>query len=194
MHQDSANPQPGIWEVSSYYSPQVTSAVWYWGDGTSTPGLAPTHSYAAPGQYTICVTVFSNCGDSANVCQNDSLFRMNQNNSPNSVISVTVLNVNGNGNTTGIQNSFSQTEQISVYPNPAEQLFTLEVNGIPPTSKEGEISITNVLGGLVYSAREQVVNNSIGKQIDLKDVSDGAYFVHVLVGDKIYSRRIIIRR
>ena len=69
MYQDSINPQPHVWQVGSYYSWQVNNAVWHWGDGTSTMGLSPTHTYSAAAQYTICVTVYSSCGDSATICK-----------------------------------------------------------------------------------------------------------------------------
>lgn len=194
MHQDSLNPQPGVWEISSYYSPQVTSAVWHWGDGTSTAGLAPAHTYAGPGQYTICVTVYASCGDSSTVCQNDSLYRMNQNSVPNSVVSVTVLNENGNGNTTSIKNSTKQTDQISIYPNPGTGLFALQLNDLSSSITAAEINITSILGELVYNSHERVINNSMSKEIDLRTISNGTYFMRIIAGDKTYSVKLILAK
>ena len=191
MHKDSINPLPGIWEISAYYSPQVTSAVWYWGDGSSTAGLNPTHNYATAGHYTICVTVFSSCGDSANVCQNDSLYRMSYPNSTNSIIQVTVLNVNGN--TTGIKTITSENV-LSIYPNPSSGLFTLQLNNISSEVSKAQISITNILGEVIYTSQEQITNNTLAKNIDLQNIPNGTYFMKVIVGDKTFTSKTIISK
>ena len=190
MHQDSVNPQPGVWQVSSYYSPQVTSAVWFWGDGTSTAGFAPTHNYAAAGHYTICVKVYSSCGDSATTCQNDSLFRMayNSTNGANNMISVTVLNVNA----TDVKAIVKESAQVVVYPNPSVGVFILSINNI--TEEKAQISISNILGDVVYNMQEEVNNNTITKEIDLQNLANGAYFMKVMVGQKTYTNKVIINK
>jgi PKD repeat protein len=185
MHQDSLNPQPGVWQVSTYYSSQVTGAMWYWGDGSSTAGYAPTHTYASAGQYHICVTAYSSCGDSSTTCQDDTLLRMS-----NGMISVTVLNVNA----TGITTTAKETAQVSIYPNPSAGLFTLNLTNVSTGVSKAQINITNILGDVVYSTQEQVSNNAIAKEIDLQSTSNGAYFMKVIVGDKSYTSKIIINK
>ena len=185
MHQDSLNPQPGIWQVSAYYSSQVTSAVWHWGDGTSSTGFAPAHTYTAAGQYQICVMAFASCGDSTIVCQNDTLYRMSS-----GMISVTVLNVNA----TGIKTNAKETAQVSVYPNPSAGVFTLNLTNVSAGVSKAQISISNILGDVIYSTQEQVNNNSITKEIDLQSTANGAYFMKVMVGDKSYTSKIIINK
>jgi PKD repeat protein len=190
MHQDSLNPQPGAWLVSTYYSSQVTSAVWNWGDGTSTTGFAPAHTYTAAGNYHICVSVYSACGDSSTTCQNDSLFRMahNSTNGTNSIISLTVLNVNA----TGIKTTTNETAQVSIYPNPSTGLFNLNINNTNAT--KAQINISNILGKVVYSAQEQINNNTFSKEIDLQNLANGAYFVKAIVDNKIFSSKLIISK
>ena len=185
LHQDSLNPQPGVWEIGASYSSQVTSAVWFWGDSTSTSGLSPTHTYTAAGHYNICVAAYASCGDSTYVCQSDSLYRMA--NGTASMISVTVLNVN---NVTGIKSNVNETAQISVYPNPSTGLFTLNLNNIS-TSTKAQISITNILGEVIYSAQEPVNNNTITKAINLQNIANGAYFIRVNLGNKTYTNKLI---
>ena len=193
MHQDSLNPQPHVWEISSYYSSQVTSAIWYWGDGTSTAGLSPAHTYSAAGKYTICVTAYSSCGDSASTCMNDSLYRLNQNNGTNSVISVTVINVNHN-QTTGMKTGTQGSAQVSIYPNPSAGLFTLQLNNISANVSNAQITVTNILGEVIYSSQEQINNNGLSKNIDLQNVANGAYFMKVSVGGRTYTNKTIISK
>jgi PKD repeat protein len=184
MYQDTANPQPGVWEVSTYYSSQVTSALWHWGDGTSTVGLYPTHTYTAAGHYNICVMVYSSCGDSAYFCQNDSLFRTE------SVIQVSVVNAA----TTGIKTNAVETAHVSIYPNPSAGLFTLGINNASINAGKAQISITDILGENVYSAQESINSGSISKSIDIQNMADGAYFMKVMVGDKAYIQKLIINK
>lgn len=188
MHQDSLNPQPGVWEASTVYSSQVTNATWNWGDGTYTTGqLYPTHTYTAAGNYNICVMAFASCGDSSNVCQNDSLYR---NSSSNTIISVSVINALA----TGIKNITKENAQVSIYPNPSLGLFTLSLTNISSNVDKAQVSITNILGEAVYTVNEPVVNNAIVKQFDLQNLANGAYFIKVNIANQNYTSKLIINK
>lgn len=184
MHQDTLNPQPGVWEVSTYYSPQVTNAVWSWGDGTYDTGLSPTHTYTVAGLYNICVNAYASCGDSSFVCQNDSLYRAM------GMISVTVLNVNNVA--AGIKTETQQSAQVSVYPNPSAGVFTLNLTNVSAAS--AQIVLTNILGEVVYSSQETVNNNAVSKEINLQNIANGAYFMKVNMSNKAYTTKIIISK
>jgi|GEM_PF-1259861 len=83
---------PHTWDAYPSYSSYVTSARWYWGDGTSTTGLYPSHTYSVAGRYNICVAAYSSCGDSAIYCQNDTVYRLgNNNNTLSSMININVV-------------------------------------------------------------------------------------------------------
>jgi len=191
LHQDTLNPQPGVWEIGANYSSQVSSARWYWGDGSSTTGLYPTHNYATPGSYTVCVTVYSTCGDSATTCQNDSLYRMMQgyNNTAgaSNMIQVSVVNA-----TTGIVQYTNVNANIALYPNPSTGMVNLSISNLSDTKVQ--ISISNILGEVVYNTQEAVSNNALNKTIDLQNMANGAYFMKVIAGGKSYSNKIIINK
>jgi PKD repeat protein len=181
INQDSI--APGTWGIIPNYSSQVTGAMWYWGDGTSTPGLYPSHPYATAGEYNICVRVWSSCGDSAYVCQNDSLFRST------SMIQVNVINT-----TAGIKTNTQETAQVSIYPNPSNGLFTLQLNNVSAAASKAQISITNVLGDVIYTSQEQITNNVLAKNIDMQNTPNGAYFMKVTIGDKTFTNKTIINK
>lgn len=48
-------------------APTVTQWLWNFGDGNTSTQQNPTHTYAVPGNYTICLTVTSSCGNTT-VC------------------------------------------------------------------------------------------------------------------------------
>jgi PKD repeat protein len=58
--------------IGSACFPQGTSFVWTWGDGTSTTtsnGLIASHTYAGPGQYTVCLSATNTFGIPVTYCQ-----------------------------------------------------------------------------------------------------------------------------
>ncbi len=76
---------------------------------------------------------------------------------------------------------------VSLYPNPNKGSFYLFVNN---TSDTYRVEITNVTGQIVFRNKY----NSFGtKEIKLDNVSDGIYFVKVILGkNKIIKKKIII--
>lgn len=157
-----ADATPSVWDVFPTYS-VTTNAVWYWGDGTSTTGMYPSHTYSVPGWYNICVTAFSSCNDSAQFCQNDTLYRLSHN-STNSVIQVNVINGN-----IGMNDHQHSSTNFEVYPNPAKNNLTVK------GQKElGTITIANSLGQVVYKENVQ----STQKQIDISSLPAGVYIVN----------------
>jgi len=183
---------PHTFDAYPTYSSQVTSATWHWGDGTSTAGLYPSHTYSAAGEYSICVTVYAACGDSSTTCQNDSVYRLaHQNNVTNSsTIYINVINTAA----TGIKINNEAAAHVSLYPNPSNGLFTLQLNNISANASKAQISISNILGEVIYASQEQINNNGLSKEIDLQNIANGSYFMKVSVGDRTYTNKTIISK
>jgi len=74
------------------------SVQWNFGDGSTGTGLTPTHTYDSSGTYTVCVTVYTGCGDTT-AC--------------NTVTAVEAVS------------SMSMMPQVSVYPNPMSNELTI---------------------------------------------------------------------
>jgi hypothetical protein len=154
------NISPLNWGVIPHYSSQVTSAVWYWGDGTSSTGLYPSHTYTTSGWYNICVTAYASCGDSVNVCRNDTLYKSASNNS--------IVNVNVMPATAGVNQLSVNKNELSVYPNPANNDVIIQ-----SATELGAISIYNALGNIVY----QTKSRNTQEQIDISKLSAGVYMI-----------------
>jgi|GEM_PF-6522100 len=75
---------------------------------------------------------------------------------------------------------------FNIYPDPSSEAFTISFPGI---ISEGKLEIFSVFGEKIYS--DKIINNS-RKEIHLKNISEGAYFVRVFDGEKYYTKKIII--
>ena len=87
----------------SLYNNCATSAwsySWSFGDGTSLAGVSPTHTFSAPGTYTVCASTYDSLGNAFTWCDN--------------VVVPVILGVNENNNS-----------KLSVYPNPAKDNITI---------------------------------------------------------------------
>src|SRR5689334_24380785 len=86
---------------------------------------------------------------------------------------------------TGI-NELSNESIFGVYPNPSSGDFTIT---FPQTIANGNIEIINIEGKIIYT--ENVINIS-KKDIHLKNIPEGMYFVKIFDGMKNYDRKLIV--
>lgn len=173
------------WNAFPFYPSNVTSATWNWGDGSSTTGLYPSHTYSAAGSYSICVTINVSCGSvTATYCYVASIFRTTESND------MILVNVK-QALTTGIKKQTSTDNLMSIYPNPNNGEFVLELNGSTNEVKESLVSIYNLMGQQVFE--KQVMSN--GKQtIDVSTLTNGTYLVKVNSNGVILHKKITIQK
>ena len=96
-----------------------------------------------------------------------------------------------------IENTFGLDELarslgISLYPNPNEGNFTLEM----ATQKVDKVSlrIVNAIGRLVYERQDMHVNNNFSTSIDISNESGGIYLMIIESELGVYTGRIVIRK
>jgi hypothetical protein len=74
---------------------------------------------------------------------------------------------------------------FSVYPNPADDLLTLSVQG----SSENTVKIVDVLGNVVMDDKMNTT-----KKIDVRDLKNGVYILTVYAnGSLLQTRRVVVR-
>jgi len=170
--------QPLTWNILPQYSPQINNAIWYWGDGTSSSGLYPSHTYTAVGWYSICVTAYASCGDSVSTCRNDSVFRYAA--ASNSMVQVNVVsNV-----VTGIAiNKISN--ELSVFPNPAKDILIIESS----SNEKQNLEIFDLTGKQVFA---QTFNDKT--TIDISALNAGVYTLSVKNSMGIATKKLVIVR
>jgi PKD repeat protein len=86
-------------------APSAVSYLWDFGDASTDTAANPTHTYAATGQYLVCLTAWNICGDSVTTCD-----------------TVILIILDNNSMTTG--------STIELYPNPASEEATVNVSSV----------------------------------------------------------------
>ncbi len=175
-----ADSVPHWWDIYVNYSQSVVNAIWYWGDGTSSSGLFPSHAYDSAGVYAICVTAYNSCGDSTTYCNSDSIYRLSNHANSNSLMT----NVNVISNTqTGINKLSITNNQIKVYPNPSNGAFVVE----PTTNTQQTITLYDINGNSVFS---QSINGKT--TIDVSNLNASIYNLSILSEGGIVNKRVVI--
>lgn len=78
---------------------------------------------------------------------------------------------------------------LEVYPIPASETLFISLN----QQKDGLLTLINVQGKVVYHNAFNASQMSAPIQIDLEGFSSGVYLLQVNVGDKVLSRKLVIR-
>jgi hypothetical protein len=170
--------QIGKWDAYPNYSATINAARWYWGDGTSTIGLYPSHIYAVAGNYMICVTAYSSCGDSISTCQNDTISRLASNSILSNAVYINVIN----NTTTGIKQVINNT-QVTIYPNPSSGIFAIQTIEYNNTN----IEVYNLMGQKVFTDKLQYNTT----QINLSSLVNGMYQVRLIQNNTaVYQAKI----
>ncbi|MEY4875993.1 MAG: hypothetical protein RL708_1142 [Bacteroidota bacterium] len=149
---------------------------WYWGDGSTSTGAYPTHTYAASGTYNICLAMTATVGSatcSDSTCLNQFVARMK---GGNAIHTISILDPNAPN---GINNLVA-TSKLSVYPNPASSELNIDVKG----ERIETIKITAING--------QIMNSSfVANKINISNLTPSVYFVEVKTANNIYRTKFI---
>jgi hypothetical protein len=91
----------------------------------------------------------------------------------------------------GYDESHLKNPDFTLFPNPANDKVFLKFNNA--TNKEIEITIFDLTGRKVYSENANRNNYLSGKEIDLRDLTEGAYIVNVQDGNHSNRMKLILR-
>ena len=171
-----ADAAPHTWDAYPTYPANVDSAIWYWGDGTSTTGLYPSHTYSVADKYNICVYVIAS-GCSSGYCQNDSVYRLSNNNTLSNMVYVNVLN-----SAAGIKQILDEN-YFTIYPNPASDQFHIETNATDKLN----VDLYDVNSRHVFSA-----NVSDKGNINVAPLDNGAYTLTIKTADRLINKKLVI--
>lgn len=160
IYPDSNGPAHTYIGVNTSSNVANMNYVWTWGDGSSSTGQYPSHTYAAAGQYTICLTISlpnTNCVDSfcmnATINKNEAMYSVNFAN-PNSVNDV-------------------RKTTVRLFPNPANNSIQLE--GL---TQNARVQIQTLSGAVVLDK-----NINAKESISIASLMPQVYVVRVLFAD-----------
>jgi PKD repeat protein len=174
------------WFAYPNYPYNVSSATWIWGDGSSSDALYPSHAYAAAGLYTICLVVTVDCGSTDTTCVLSDIFRLDGESNENDIINISVID----NSVSAIKDSEKEVSMFTVYPNPNNGEFSFEIKDESIKSKYIDINLSNVIGEVVHSAKQELVNGKVS--INLNNLPKGTYFLNANTINKVYSSRVIV--
>ena len=173
LHQDSLNPQ--TWYVYPHVAGTAPfSYSWNFGDGYTTTQQYPTHTYASPGYYQICLTVTDSKGCSITFC--DTTRRIAANSMIGKIVVVDV--------TTSVKDN--PVIINSTYPNPASDILNIVLN--EPVL--GEVRFVDITGREVL--REKFNTKHIS--INISNLPTGLYDVSVVSGNQISHNKVCIKK
>ncbi|MBI3509521.1 MAG: T9SS type A sorting domain-containing protein [Bacteroidetes bacterium] len=98
---------------------------------------------------------------------------------------------------TGINQSENSESAFNIFPNPANDLLTIQLKNLQ--EKNVDIKILDVLGQTVIEKKEDVSQSAVSpgeleERINVSGLSAGVYFVRVCVGEMAFTQKIIIQR
>ncbi|MCH8317583.1 MAG: T9SS type A sorting domain-containing protein, partial [Bacteroidetes bacterium] len=143
------------------------SYFWDFDDGTTlltNMDTAVVHTYAAAGSYDVSLFVTNPCGV-------DSFFF---------TVTVTLI---------GIAENKVASEQINIYPNPNEGVFTISFTGFE--NEKVQLTILDLQGRSVVN-EQLTVNSEFNKEIDLSRLPKGMYFMRANTTDKVFTRKVLV--
>ena len=88
-----------------------------------------------------------------------------------------------NVSTVGINNRIVNNNAITIFPNPSNGIFKVEVGNLQPT----KVKIYDITGEIIYQSE---IRNS---EIDLSAKPKGFYFLQMRSGEKIFNKKLIIQ-
>ncbi|MFU8842990.1 MAG: T9SS type A sorting domain-containing protein [Bacteroidales bacterium] len=94
--------------------------------------------------------------------------------------------------TVGVQNvtELLSDKSISIYPNPAKESLTLQLNSNHFNAVE--VKISNLLGQMVFNDKLIFDHQGATKTINLDLMDSGLYIIQIRTGESVLSRKIII--
>jgi PKD repeat protein len=176
LYPDTTMPSTYIGYNMSGGIPPITY-LWSWGDGNYDYTAYPTHTYAGPGFYNICLTISDSSGCNSTYCDSTYLSVMNDEGRSSSAVTVIIQPIS-----TGVP-GIAASHAVSVFPNPVQNQLTIRGSMVSSVEMYSAIG-TKVVSMRAIDAREEL-------RVDVSLLSPGIYFLQVQSAGKIFSQKII---
>lgn len=164
---------------ASISNANVCGWLWDFGDGNTSTANNPSHQYAGPGTYTVCLVAYT-CYPNPSTDAVDTCFAR---------YCQTITIGAGGGRRLGEQETGSNDTadwQVKLFPNPAStELFV-----VLPEGSTGEVRLLSVDGKELLRLQN---NGSTTYTANLKDFAPGVYLIEVTGDDKTTKRMQFVK-
>jgi uncharacterized delta-60 repeat protein len=140
--------------------------LWSWGDGNTSTGATPSHTYSSPGFYNICLTITDANNCVSTYC--DSSTYIFHATSGNSVIYISVVQ---GPLAVGLNETFTG-KRVSIFPNPTSSMLTIRNVSSPA------VEIFNLLGQEVEGV-EMIYLQNKEMSLDVSKLKSGIYLLRI---------------
>jgi len=172
----------GYFSLYPAYPANMVSVLWNFGDGSSSNALYPSHTYTTGGaMYTICMTVYIACGDSAVYCA-QHLYTPSSQGPP----IVSVLNNPATAIKTNQKNGISRAH---IYPNPASGQATLNIYS--ETTGTCTAGLYDMTGRLMLTENIKTEPGTTSTELNTGFLQSGLYFISLSNGTQHTTLRLI---
>jgi PKD repeat protein len=158
----------GVWSFANgtiSAHPQLTHYLWTFGDGSAGDGYAPTHTYAEPGVYQVCMTAWMAVPGTSDTCSSTTCHF--------------------------VEVSVGLAEQaqlaISVWPQPVEQMLVVEGEAL-----QGEALFTamDMTGRVVFERTLHAQGRAV---LDVSALATGTYVLRIGIGGEERTLKLLKR-
>ncbi|MCB0838026.1 MAG: PKD domain-containing protein, partial [Bacteroidetes bacterium] len=143
---------------------------WDFGDGNSSGQPNPTHTYASPGEYNVCLTVSDEC------------------NSEMTCLTVVVDSIPETN--TNIHSELFKG-RVEVFPNPVVSDFSVRI--IPDGPAPLKIRVMNLMGATIEYFEGGIITDMYQTRIDMSGYAQGIYLVEVSLGSGRTVKKVVKR-
>ncbi len=160
------------------------SYLWNFGDGTTSTLQFPSHQYAVPGHYNICLTISDNNGCTDTYCDTSVAHKMSS--AASGMSSITVI-----ASATGIKKKDLASTEISAYPNPVTDQVNLNISIAEKASVS--IQIVDLIGKVVNVQKTSLSAGSNSVKLNTSELPQGVYMIQVtnLANNQSKTLRIV---
>jgi hypothetical protein len=95
------------------------------------------------------------------------------------------------GSVAGIENPVSSSDNISVFPNPCDDYFVVELN--LSSARKTTIKMFDLNGKTVLVKNLGMMQGSFRQIIDIYGLAKGSYLLNIITGTETHSKKIVVR-
>jgi hypothetical protein len=95
----------------------------------------------------------------------------------------------------GLTSGENLYSQLSVYPNPNDGHFTVDLQLNAETTSAATIEVVNFLGQVIFEKKSSVVNGQLRDDLNIKDeLPAGIFLLKVIMKESVFTQQLVVNR